>query len=88
METLTLIAAGFYALHIIGLGRYSSPANAPGLAAVQMVVIALVCLVAAVPGGIELPHGAGAWASVAYIALMAGAVVLWAQTRLWMPAPV
>jgi drug/metabolite transporter (DMT)-like permease len=79
-ESVTLLAAGFYALHIIGLGRYSSPATAAGLAAVQMVVIALVCLVAAVPGGIELPHGASAWASVAYMALMAGAVALWAQT--------
>ena len=79
-ESVTLIAAGFYALHIIGLGRYSSPASAAGLSVVQMVVIALVSLVAAVPGGIELPNGVGAWASVLYTALMAGAVALWAQT--------
>ena len=45
-----------------------------------MVVIALVCVVAAAPGGIELPHDPGAWASVGYMALMAGAVALWAQT--------
>ncbi len=79
-ESVTLIAAVFYALHIIGLGRYSSPASAAGLSVVQMVVIALVSLVAAVPGGIELPNGVGAWASVLYTALMAGAVALWAQT--------
>src|ERR1035437_3346222 len=54
-----------------------------------MVVIALVSLVAAVPGGIELPNGVGAWASVLYTALMAGAVVLWAQTwaQSHLPAP-
>jgi drug/metabolite transporter (DMT)-like permease len=79
-ESLTLIAATFYALHIIGLGQFSSPGSAAGLSVVQMVVIAIVSLVAAAPGGIELPDGAGAWASVLYMALMAGAVAIWAQT--------
>jgi drug/metabolite transporter (DMT)-like permease len=79
-ETVTLLAAVVYALHIIGLGRYSSPATAAGLSTLQMVVIAVVSLVAAAPGGIELPQGGHAWASVLYMALMAGAVALWAQT--------
>ena len=79
-EGLTLIAAVFYALHIIGLGRFSSPSSVAGLSAVQMVVIALVSVVAAAPSGIELPDGARAWASVLYMALMAGSVALWAQT--------
>jgi len=79
-ESVTLIAAAFYALHILGLGRYSSPAGAAGLSAVQMVVIAVVSLVAAAPGGIELPQGAGAWTSILYMALIAGAVAIWAQT--------
>jgi drug/metabolite transporter (DMT)-like permease len=79
-ESVTLIAAVFYALHIIGLGRYSSAASAAGLSAVQLVVIALVSLAAATPGGIELPHDAGAWTAVLYMALMAGAVAIWAQT--------
>jgi drug/metabolite transporter (DMT)-like permease len=79
-ETVTLLAAVVYALHIIGLGRYSSPATAAGLSTVQMVVIAAVSLVAAAPGGIELPQGRSAWASVLYMALVAGAVALWAQT--------
>jgi drug/metabolite transporter (DMT)-like permease len=79
-ETVTLIAAVFYALHIIGLGRYSSAASAAGLSVVQLVVIAVVSLVVAVPGGIELPPDAAAWLSVLYMALMAGAVAIWAQT--------
>jgi drug/metabolite transporter (DMT)-like permease len=79
-ESVTLIAAVFYALHIIGLGRYSSAASAAGLSAVQLVVIAVVSLVAAAPGGIELPRDAGAWTAVLYMALMAGAVAIWAQT--------
>jgi len=79
-EAVTLLAAAFYALHITGLGRYSSPASAAGLSTVQMIVIAVVSLVAAAPGGIDLPQGRGAWASVLYMALVAGAVAIWAQT--------
>lgn len=79
-EAVTLLAAAIYALHIIGLGHYSSPVAAAGLSAVQVVVIAVVSLVAAAPGGIDLPHGGHAWASVLYMALIAGAVALWAQT--------
>lgn len=79
-EGITLLAAAVYALHIIGLGRYSSPSAAAGLSTVQMVVIAAVSLVAAAPGGIELPSGRGAWTSVLYMALIAGAVAIWAQT--------
>ena len=58
-EGLTLIAAVFYALHIIGLGRFSSPSSVAGLSAVQMVVIALVSVVVAAPSGIELPEHLG-----------------------------
>ena len=79
-ETVTLFSAVFYALHIMGLGRYSSPAGAAGLSAVQMVVMAVVSLVAAAPGGVELPQGAGAWTSVVYTALIAGALAIWVQT--------
>jgi len=79
-ETVTLLAAGIYALHILGLGRYSLPATAAGLSTVQMVVIAVFSLMAAAPEGIALPTGRGPWASVLYMSLIAGAAALWAQT--------
>jgi len=79
-EGVTLIAAAVYALHIIGLGRYSSPSTAAGLSAVQMVAIAAVSLIVAAPGGIQLPTSRGGWASILYMALMAGALAIWAQT--------
>ena len=79
-DALTLASAAAYALHILGLGRYSSPQNAAGLSAMQMVVIAVVCTVSAAPDGIALPSGAGAWTSVLYMAVIAGAVAVWAQT--------
>ncbi|MDO5501705.1 MAG: DMT family transporter [Actinomycetia bacterium] len=79
-ETLTLIAAGVYALHIIGLGRYSRAEAAVGLATVQAIVIALICLGASLPGGVTLPESTGGWVSIIYMALVAGAFALWAQT--------
>ena len=79
-EALTLAAAVLYALHIIGLGRFSTAAVGDGLATVQACVITVVALVGALPGGITLPADGGQWASLLYMALVAGAVALWAQT--------
>lgn len=79
-ETLTLIAAAIYALHIIGLGRYARAQSAVGLATVQAIAIAVICLGASAPGGITVPQTAGGWASILYMALIAGAFCLWAQT--------
>jgi drug/metabolite transporter (DMT)-like permease len=79
-EALTLAAAALYALHIIGLGRYSTAGSATGLATVQAFVITAITGVAAIPGGITLPSNGGQWASLLYMALVAGAVALWAQT--------
>jgi drug/metabolite transporter (DMT)-like permease len=79
-EAVTLASAAVYALQIIGLGRWSSASAAAGLSAMQMIVIAAVCVAAAAPGGIELPTGAGAWTSVLYMALVAGALAIWGQT--------
>jgi drug/metabolite transporter (DMT)-like permease len=85
-ELLTLASAGLYALHIIGLGAWSTPANAFGLSALQMLVITAVCGVGAIPGGFTLPSGGGDWAAVLYMALVAGAFALivqtWAQAHL------
>jgi drug/metabolite transporter (DMT)-like permease len=79
-ELLTLASAGLYALHIIGLGAWSTPENAFGLSALQMLVITAVCAVGAVPGGFHLPTGTGDWISVVYMALIAGALALMVQT--------
>lgn len=79
-ESLTLGAAALYALHIVGLGRLSSPERATGMSAVQMLVIAAVSVVAAVPDGIVWPQGSGQWTAVLYMATAAGVLALWAQT--------
>ena len=85
-EALTLVAAMLYALHIVGLGAWSTAADAVGMSILQIIVIAVICTVAAAPGGIVLPSGAADWLSVGYMALFAGAVAMlgqtWAQAHL------
>jgi drug/metabolite transporter (DMT)-like permease len=46
----------------------------------QILVIAVICTVAAVPGGIDVPHRTGDWISLVYMALVAGALAMLAQT--------
>jgi drug/metabolite transporter (DMT)-like permease len=79
-EAVTFAAAVLYAAHIVGLGAWSRPGDAIGLATLQMAVIAVVCTGAALPGGIALPSGAGPWAAMIAVALGAGAFSMLAQT--------
>ena len=79
-EALTLLAAALYALHIVGLGRYSASEIATGLSVVQMVAIAVLCAIGAVPGGVVLPSTPGQWASVLYMVVFASILALWVQT--------
>ena len=83
---LTLAAAALYALHIVGLGQWSRKGEAFGLSAVQMVAIAVVCLLATLPHGPMLPPDRSAWFAVLYMALVAGAGAMlmqtWAQSHL------
>jgi drug/metabolite transporter (DMT)-like permease len=85
-EAVTLAGAAVYALHIVGLGAWSSHRDAVGLSTVQMLGIAATCTVFAVPDGVTLPSGGGQWAAVLYMALVAGAGALvvqtWAQAHL------
>jgi drug/metabolite transporter (DMT)-like permease len=84
---LTLLSALLYGLHIVGLGHWSRADEAFGLSAVQMAVIALVCLLAtASHGGPMLPPDRSAWIATLYMALVAGAGAMlmqtWAQAHL------
>lgn len=79
-EAITLVAALLYALHIVGLGAWSRPEEALGMSILQLVVIAVICLVATLPDGIVLPATTRDWLSVLYMAAFAGALALVAQT--------
>jgi drug/metabolite transporter (DMT)-like permease len=82
-EAITLVAAVLYAAHIVALGTWSRPADALGMSILQILVIAVICLVAALVSGepgIVLPERGGDWLSLVYMALFAGAAALLAQT--------
>ena len=85
-EALTFVAAMLYALHIVGLGAWSTATDAMGLAILQLIVIAVVCLVCTVPDGLVLPDRASDWLSLLYMALIPGALGIvgqtWAQAHL------
>jgi drug/metabolite transporter (DMT)-like permease len=85
-EALIFVAAMIYALHIVGLGAWSQPADALGMSIVQLIVITVICFVCTAPNGITLPATPGDWASVLYMAVFAGAGAMigqtWAQAHL------
>ena len=85
-ESITLVAAVLYALHIVGLGAWSRRSEALGMSIVQIVVISVICLVATVPDGLVLPGTGRDWLSVVYMAVVAGALAMlgqtWAQAHL------
>jgi drug/metabolite transporter (DMT)-like permease len=85
-EAITLVAALIYALHIVGLGAWSTPAEAMGMSIVQLAVITVVCTIGAAPNGIGLPDTGIDWLRVVYMALFAGALAMagqtWAQAHL------
>ena len=79
-ESLTLLAAVLYGAHIVGLSAWSSPADAMGLSVLQMLLIAVVCLVPTGYDGLTLPSSPQVWAAVGYMAVVCGALALVAQT--------
>jgi drug/metabolite transporter (DMT)-like permease len=85
-ELLIFAAALLYALHIVGLGAWSTAQDAVGMALIQCIVIAVVCGIGAAPGGIDLPTRTGDWVSIIYMAVFASAGALlgqtWAQAHL------
>lgn len=83
---LVFCSALLYALHIVGLGRWSNVGNVFGLSIVQMSVICLVCTAATAPNGIHPPQNGTGWAELVYMALVAGSLTIlgqtWAQAHL------
>ncbi|MCD6638984.1 MAG: DMT family transporter [Nocardioides sp.] len=79
-EFITFLSAILYALHIVGLGAWSTPAHALGMTILQIIVIAALCTVATLPDGVVLPQTTGDWVSVLYMAIIVGALALFAQT--------
>ncbi|WP_395694729.1 DMT family transporter [Nocardioides sp.] len=85
-EALTFVSAVLFALHIVGLGAWATEADALGMAILQVVAVAVICLVASAPGGIVLPQSTADWTTVVYLAIFPAGLALlgqtWAQAHL------
>jgi len=85
-ELLTLVASAVYAGHILAMGRLASAETTMSLTVVQMIVIALLCTLAALPQGVQLPGSGRDWLIVLYLGVVAGALTMflqtWAQSRI------
>lgn len=85
-ELLTLGCAAAFALHIVGLGRWASSYDVYGLAVLQLLTVAAMSAVVAVPGGLATPPDAAVWGALALTALAATAIAFvvqtWAQAHL------
>jgi drug/metabolite transporter (DMT)-like permease len=79
-ELLTLLCALFFAFHIVGLGEWAAKYNTYGLAFLQITVVAVISMTAAIPGGITIPPNTMVWGAVILTAVLATAVGFFIQT--------
>jgi drug/metabolite transporter (DMT)-like permease len=79
-DLLTLGCAVFFAIHIVGLGEWSSQYEPYAFSLIQIGAVAVISLIAATPGGIALPPDPGVWEVVAITGVLATAVAFFVQT--------
>jgi drug/metabolite transporter (DMT)-like permease len=79
-EAITLLCALAFALHIVGLGEWSTATDAYGLAVVQLATVAVLSIVVAAPDTLRPPPDAGVWGAVLLTALAATALAFFVQT--------
>jgi drug/metabolite transporter (DMT)-like permease len=85
-EAITLLCAVSFALHIVGLGEWSSPRDAYALAVVQLATVAVVTIVFAAPQSLSPPPDPGVWGAILLTSVGATALGFlgqtWAQAHL------
>ncbi|MBB1508248.1 DMT family transporter [Tessaracoccus sp. MC1756] len=79
-ESLTLVGATLYALHIVMLDRWSRTMDTLSLTVVQLIGIAVTCTFLGLPGAYRIPADATVWGAILYTALFAGVVTMLLQT--------
>jgi drug/metabolite transporter (DMT)-like permease len=79
-EAVTLLCALAFALHIVGLGEWSTASAAYGLAVIQLTTVAVVSAIAAAPDTLAPPPDAGVWGAILLTSLAATAIGFFVQT--------
>ena len=81
-----IVCAVLYALHIVGLGRYSAGLDSYALTFVQLIFVAVVCWIGALPDGYVSPPTIEVWYAVLFTAIFATVIAFfvqtWAQARM------
>lgn len=81
-----VLCAVLYALHIVGLGKYSSKFSAYPLTIVQLLALAGVSWIGALTDGYQGPQSTEGWVAVLFTAVFATALAFfvqtWAQARM------
>ncbi|GAB3032581.1 DMT family transporter [Parafrigoribacterium mesophilum] len=72
--------AVLFALHIVGLGRFSSNFDSYTLTFVQLCAVAIVCWIGAVPDGYQGPPTTDVWMAVLFTAVFATVFAFFVQT--------
>jgi drug/metabolite transporter (DMT)-like permease len=79
-ELLTLVCALFFAIHIVGLGEWSSQYETYGFTLLQIATVAVISLVMTLPDGLTVPPDTGVWLAVTVTAVLATALAFLVQT--------
>ena len=79
-ELLTLGCAVFFAIHIVGLGEWSSQYDPYAFSLLQIGAVAVISLIAAAPGGIVVPPDPEVWGVIGITGVLATAVAFLVQT--------
>ena len=84
-----ILCALLYALHIIGLGKFSARHDAYPLTIVQLIAVAAVSWIGALVDGFQPPPSGDVWFAVIFCAVFATAIAFfvqtWAQARMDAP---
>jgi drug/metabolite transporter (DMT)-like permease len=75
-----LACALLYALHIVGLGAWSKGLDSYALTVVQLIGVALVSWVGALPDGVTPPPNPSVWGAIIFCAVFATAAAFFVQT--------
>jgi drug/metabolite transporter (DMT)-like permease len=79
--TISLLACALlFALHIVGLGRWSPGADTYALTVVQLATVAVVCWIGALGDGFQGPPDLDVWGAVIFCAVFATAIAFFVQT--------
>ena len=81
-----IACALFFALHIVGLGRFSAGLDSYALTFVQLCAVTVVCWIGALPDGYQPPPTPDVWLAIVFTAVFATVfgffVQTWAQARM------